>query len=77
MFGSGGGDRLAEALGVPLFGSIPLDPRLRESADAGEPIVWSDPDATASRAISEVAEAVLALEREQGLGITKALPVLP
>jgi len=39
VFGSGGGERLAEERGVPLLGTIPLDPRVREAGDAGEPLV--------------------------------------
>jgi CO dehydrogenase nickel-insertion accessory protein CooC1 len=39
VFGSGGGERLADELGVPLLGTIPLDPRVREAGDAGEPLV--------------------------------------
>src|SRR5439155_15283009 len=39
VFGSGGGARLAEELGVPLLGTIPLDARVRESGDAGQPPV--------------------------------------
>ena len=46
----------------PLLGTVPLDAALREAADAGEPLVWADPDATASRAIVEIAEAVIATE---------------
>ena len=34
IFGSGGGQRLADELGVPLLGSVPLDPALREAAEA-------------------------------------------
>src|SRR5881275_297907 len=45
IFGSGGGERLAAELGVPLLGSIPLDPRLREQGDLAVPIVAADPDA--------------------------------
>jgi ATP-binding protein involved in chromosome partitioning len=75
-FGSGGGDRLAEQLGVPLLGRVPLDARLRESGDAGTPLVESDPDCEPARAIFEVAEAITASRREQGVGIVKALPVL-
>ena len=48
IFGSGGGEALAAELDVPLLGKIPLDPRLRESADRGEPLVWAEPDAEAS-----------------------------
>ncbi|WP_026929415.1 Mrp/NBP35 family ATP-binding protein [Glycomyces tenuis] len=61
-FGSGGGKTVAEALTrdvgaeVPLLGQVPLDPRLREGGDAGVPLVLSDPEAEASRAIIAVAE---------------------
>ena len=76
IFGSGGGDRLAQELGVPLLGRVPLDPRLREAGDAGEPLVESDPDSESARAITAIAEAIAATKREQGVGIVKALPVL-
>jgi len=76
VFGIGGGDRLGEELGVPVFGSIPLDPRIRECADAGEPIVWSDPEALAAQMILRIARAIDGTKREQGVGIVKALPVL-
>jgi ATP-binding protein involved in chromosome partitioning len=49
VFGSGGGDRLADELGVPLLGRIPLDPRLREAGDAGEPLVTPEIAEVASR----------------------------
>jgi len=75
-FGTGGGEKLAEELGVPLLGTVPLDPRLREAGDAGEPLVESDPDSEAARAIIAIADAVHATKREEGVGIVKALPVL-
>jgi ATP-binding protein involved in chromosome partitioning len=75
VFGSGGGERLAAELGVPLLGTVPLDTRLREAGDRGEPLVWSDPQAPASEAIRAVAEAVLATERERR-GMIKELPVV-
>ncbi len=49
VFGSGGGEELAQEIGAPLLGSIPLDPALREAADRGEPIVLADPEAESSR----------------------------
>jgi ATP-binding protein involved in chromosome partitioning len=76
VFGSGGGEELAGAIGVPLLGKVPLDPALREAADAGDPIVLVDPDAEASRAIRAVADAVVATRRELGVGITKSLPLI-
>jgi ATP-binding protein involved in chromosome partitioning len=72
IFGSGGGEELAEKVGAPLLGSVALDPRLRESADAGEPLVEVDPETEASRAIIEIAAAISAARR----GIRKPLPVL-
>jgi ATP-binding protein involved in chromosome partitioning len=75
-FGTGGGDRLAEELGVTLLGRIPLDARLRESGDAGEPLVERDPDSEPAQAIASLAEAIAATRREEGVGIVKALPVL-
>jgi ATP-binding protein involved in chromosome partitioning len=76
VFGAGGGERLAEQLGVPLLATVPLDAQLREAGDKGEPLVWSSPDAPASRAVRALAEAVLATERERGVGIVKELPVV-
>jgi ATP-binding protein involved in chromosome partitioning len=76
VFGSGGGAALAAALDVPLLGAVPLDARLREAGDAGDPVVWTDPDSDATTAIRSIAEAIAATRRERGVGIVKALPVL-
>ena len=76
VFGSGGGAALAAELGVPLLGEVPLDPRLRQQGDAGEPLVVADPDAPSARAILELADRVAATRREQGVGIVKQLPVV-
>jgi ATP-binding protein involved in chromosome partitioning len=75
-FGTGGGERLAAELGVPLLGTVPLDARLREAGDAGEPLVERDPQSEPARAIVALAEAIAATKREQGVGIVKSLPVL-
>jgi ATP-binding protein involved in chromosome partitioning len=76
IFGSGGGAALAGELGVPLLAEIPLDPRLREQGDAGEPLLAADPDAPSARAILELAERITATRRERGVGIVKQLPVV-
>ena len=44
IFGEGGGQELADEIGVPLLGKIPLTMPLREQADAGLPLVIEDPD---------------------------------
>ena len=56
---------------LSLLGTVPLDAALRESADTGEPLVWSQPDAPASRAIVEIAEAVLARSASRASGSRK------
>jgi ATP-binding protein involved in chromosome partitioning len=76
VFGSGGGERLAAEMGVPLLGQVPLDPLLREYADRGEPLVSAEPASETARAIVGIAEAIGATKREQGIGIVKSLPVL-
>ncbi|ALB02799.1 MAG: Mrp/NBP35 family ATP-binding protein [Micrococcales bacterium] len=61
LFGSGGGEQIADSLtrrmgyDVPLLGSIPLDIALRQAGDAGMPLVWSDPEAPASQVLRGVA----------------------
>jgi ATP-binding protein involved in chromosome partitioning len=63
IFGEGGGILLAEELGTKLLGSIPIDPRLREGADAGVPLVVADPDAPASKRLREIAKQLTAGRR--------------
>jgi ATP-binding protein involved in chromosome partitioning len=73
IFGSGGGATVASSLtqmvgaSVPLLGQIPLDTRVREAGDAGNPIVLSSPDAPAARAMTAVADR-LAVRRDSLLG---------
>jgi ATP-binding protein involved in chromosome partitioning len=55
IFGSGGGTELADSLGVPLLGRVPLVPELREGGDVGRPITVSDPDCEASQVFTEIA----------------------
>jgi len=55
LFGSGGGRELAERLGVPLIGQVPLVPAVREGGDIGVPIVVSEPDSEAALAFTAIA----------------------
>lgn len=58
IFGSGGGASLAEGIGVPLLGEVPLVPELRRGGDSGTPVMVADPDSPASVAIAEVARRI-------------------
>ena len=55
IFGTGGGQRLAEELAVPLLGEIPFFPAVLSGADRGEPIVVSEPDTPAAKALIDLA----------------------
>ncbi len=61
LFGSGGGSELADQLGVPLLGQIPLDPNVVNGGDEGRPVVSADPDGPAGTAIRLAADRLLEL----------------
>ncbi|HUC35514.1 MAG TPA: P-loop NTPase [Acidimicrobiales bacterium] len=61
LFGAGGGDGLAESLGVPLLARIPLVPAVREGGDTGSPAALADPSGEAALAFDSLAEAVSGL----------------
>jgi len=73
VFGSGGGESLARELGVPLLGQIGLDVALRESGDAGVPLVVRDPTNDAARAIVEIAALI---DESRVGGFTRTLPLV-
>jgi ATP-binding protein involved in chromosome partitioning len=59
VFGSGGGDKLAQELGIPLLGRVPLESVIRECGDAGEPVAAAAPDSVGARELRRIAEVVL------------------
>ena len=61
LFGEGGGQALADELDVPLLASVPLTMPLREQSDAGEPLVFTDPDDPASQAMRHAARGLIAM----------------
>ncbi len=65
IFSNGGGEKAAKKLDVPFLGSVPIEPRVRECGDLGEPIVSASPDSLSAQAIGKIAKAIeLAVERE-------------
>lgn len=61
LFGSGGGRELAEALGVPVIGRIPLDNDVVAGGDSGEPVAGSAPESASGAAFRSTAERVIEL----------------
>ena len=58
IFGSGGGERLAKELELPLLGQIPLYQRVMEGGDRGAPIVAAEPDSSAAKALVGIANRI-------------------
>ncbi len=61
VFGEGGGQELADDLGVPLIASIPLDPEVVPGGDNGSPVVASGTDSAAGKALRQAAETLVTL----------------
>ena len=80
IFGSGGGQKVANVLTsslgaeVPLLGRIPFDVRLREGGDAGRPLVLDNPDSPAAGALLGLADRLV--QRPRGL-VGMSLGVTP
>ena len=72
LFSSGGGQQLADELGVPLLTTIPLQPHVAELADRGQPIVVAEPDSPASKALASIADVL----ESKLAGRPRGLPIL-
>ncbi|HTU23645.1 MAG TPA: P-loop NTPase, partial [Gemmataceae bacterium] len=59
LFGHGGGQKLANEAGVPFLGEIPIDPRVAECGDQGDPIVHKYPESGVAKAYQTLAATVI------------------
>ena len=73
IFGHGGAKAEAARLGVPFLGEVPLTLAIRETSDAGRPVVATDPSSPAAEAFREVAARAWA-ELERGKSEARAAP---
>ncbi len=60
LFGSGGGEKTSNELGIPLLGCIPLEISLRQGGDRGLPIVMAEPESASAKALVAIAKAIAA-----------------
>jgi ATP-binding protein involved in chromosome partitioning len=60
LFGSGGGEKTAQELNIPMLGCVPLEIALREGGDRGIPIVISHPNSASAQALNAIAEQIAA-----------------
>jgi ATP-binding protein involved in chromosome partitioning len=61
VFKTGGGKQASQDLDVPFLGSIPIDPEIVKSSDAGKPYVLDNPDSQGARVLSEIVEEITKL----------------
>src|SRR5512141_3245884 len=75
IFGSGGGEQLAQATQAPFLGKIPIDPEVRQGGDSGKPIVVTRPDSAAAQALREIAQKIAAQISVAALSTKNELPI--
>jgi ATP-binding protein involved in chromosome partitioning len=73
IFGHGGGAKMAEDMGIPMLGEIPIDTRVRSGGDEGRPIVSAAPDAPAAKAFLDIAGRVAAEISKQNMRVLKVI----
>ena len=73
IFGHGGGAKMAEDMGIPMLGQIPIDTRVRSGGDEGRPIVSAAPDAPAAKAFFDIAGRVAAEISKQNMRVLKVI----
>jgi ATP-binding protein involved in chromosome partitioning len=76
VFGTGGGERTAEALGTPFLGRVPMQVSLREGSDTGTPVVVTEPDSPAGQAFRDLADKIARATKTK-VGKTLPLTVAP
>ena len=64
IFGSGGGKKMSEDLGIPLLGQIPIDPKICECGDLGVPITVAYPESPQSEAFRHAAQQLIEQVKE-------------
>jgi ATP-binding protein involved in chromosome partitioning len=75
IFGSGGGEQLAQATDVVFLGKIPIEASVREGGDTGRPIVVAKPDSPAAISLRAIAQKVAARVSVEAMGSKNELPI--
>jgi len=75
IFGTGGGEHLAQITNTPFLGKIPIDQNVRIGGDTGRPIVVAYPDSPVGIALREIAESLAAKVSVAALGSKNDIPI--
>ena len=74
IFGEGGGQRMAEQYGVDFLGALPLDIRIRQEVDSGNPTVIAEPEGAIARTYREIARKTTAKLSMQAKDYSSVFP---
>jgi ATP-binding protein involved in chromosome partitioning len=75
IFGSGGGERLAQSTNTTFLGGVPMDQNVRIGGDTGKPIVVSHPDSPVAKALTEISQKIAAKVSIAALSAKNELPI--
>src|SRR5574342_103758 len=75
LFGTGGGEHLAQATNTPFLGKIPIDQNVRIGSDTGKPIVVTHPESPVAVALRDIAENIAAKASVAALETKNDLPI--
>ena len=75
IFGSGGGQRLAQATQANFLGQVPMDQNVRIGGDTGKPIVVTNPESPVAQALTEISMRIAAQVSVAALGAKNELPI--
>jgi ATP-binding protein involved in chromosome partitioning len=75
LFGSGGGESLAQATDTTFLGKIPIDQNVRIGGDTGKPIVVSYPESAVAKSIQEISQKIAAKASVAAMTASNALPI--
>jgi ATP-binding protein involved in chromosome partitioning len=76
IFGAGGGERMAKDYDVEYLGGLPLDIRIREQTDSGNPTVVAEPDGEIARAYRDIARRVAVKIAERAKDMSLKMPAI-
>ncbi len=75
IFGSGGGEQLAQATQENFLGKVPMDQNVRIGGDSGKPIVVTHPDSPVARSLTEIAQKIAAQVSVAALSSKNEMPI--
>jgi ATP-binding protein involved in chromosome partitioning len=75
IFGTGGGEHLAQVTDTPFLGKVPIDQNVRIGSDTGRPIVVTHPESAVAVALQQIAENIAARVSVAALGSKNDLPI--